>query len=325
MHCFNSNRACRTAPFSTLDVVAGRPGRAPSFVLFLYGGGGSGSSDGPFWGMGAGAGEQGSGAPSSAGAAADSEPWLQAAATVNQTYYPHAMVRVLRVLPPQAGCVPAPEQLAGAMAAPHPEDLAHAAMRAQALKGGPVSRHESFALHAATGAGPATNEDLGRAQGETCAAGGLEDGGEGVEDGGEGVEDGGEGGEDGGEGGEGRGEGVEDVVDVVDVVGSWPTVMRLPAGSAVLVRPDGHIAWRYVAGPPTGTEPLVAAAAAATRTPVEQAASGAPVQGTSTRAAGVADGVSGVRGWEGAVPRAGGGAAAAARLLQEALRMVLCS
>ena len=34
----------------------------------------------------------------------------------------------------------------------------------------------------------------------------------------------------------------------LDVNDSWPAVMQLPSGSAVLVRPDGHIAWRYVDG-----------------------------------------------------------------------------
>ncbi|KAF5835252.1 hypothetical protein DUNSADRAFT_7700 [Dunaliella salina] len=36
---------------------------------------------------------------------------------------------------------------------------------------------------------------------------------------------------------------------MLDVHDSWPAIMRLPLGSVVLVRPDGHIAWRYVARP----------------------------------------------------------------------------
>lgn len=31
-----------------------------------------------------------------------------------------------------------------------------------------------------------------------------------------------------------------------DAHNSWPRLMQLPKGSAVLVRPDGHIAWRFV-------------------------------------------------------------------------------
>ena len=44
-----------------------------------------------------------------------------------------------------------------------------------------------------------------------------------------------------------------------DVEGSWLAKMGLPLGSALLVRPDGHVAWRHV-GPrgPAGAEEALA-------------------------------------------------------------------
>eukprot|EP00967_Tisochrysis_lutea_P038700 scaffold46335_cov17-Tisochrysis_lutea.AAC.1 len=49
---------------------------------------------------------------------------------------------------------------------------------------------------------------------------------------------------------QGPGAGKLGACTMLDVNDCWPTIMRLPLGSVVLVRPDGHIAWRYVASPP---------------------------------------------------------------------------
>lgn len=62
---------------------------------------------------------------------------------------------------------------------------------------------------------------------------------------------------------------------LVDVHGTWPSTMQLPPGSAVLVRPDGHIAWRWVAAGAGGGKPRDAAGhapdAAAARLALEAA------------------------------------------------------
>ena len=39
---------------------------------------------------------------------------------------------------------------------------------------------------------------------------------------------------------------------VYDMEGRWSEAMGLPLGSAVLVRPDGHVAWRHVGLPAMG-------------------------------------------------------------------------